>query len=144
MPQQSSRGSRRYRRDDTIDPHLLAQVDLPTRTFKLTWVLDEGDAEAGLLLIPGPALRGMDLAALTVTELMHFKALMDLAFEQALPICQRRDAAAQHDFDHGLGLNKRLYRPPSQFLNFGTLEPTPNPTQGQDDVEQDDDRGVPQ
>jgi hypothetical protein len=123
----------------------VARVDLPTRSFSLKWVpAERDDDEPSLLLVPAPRLTGMDLTALTVAELMHLKQFLDTAIETAKPVCQALDDIAQHDFDHGLGINRRLYRPLSQFLNFGAPKPPPNPTEGQDNAQPEQDRGLPQ
>lgn len=145
MPQQGKRTERRSARTLNISPLLVSRLDLPTRSMSLKWVPKEDTPdEPSLLLVPTPTLRGIDLTALTVEELMLLKRFFDTAIETALPICKALDDAAQHDFEHGLGINRRLYRPQPQLLNFGAPKPITNPTQGQDNAQPEEDRGLPQ
>lgn len=131
MPQQSKR---RSGRGVDISPMLLARLDLPTRSFNLKWIVnDDTPDEPSLIIAPTPTLSGIDLTALTVEELLLFKRFIDIAIDTAMPICRALDDAATDDFENGLGVNRRLYRPASQLLNFGTPKPTPNPTNEMDE-----------
>lgn len=148
MPQQKNpKPDRRDRgqgkRNPNISKYIAARLDFPQRTFTLKWIPNvDTPHEPSLAIMLQPMLRGIELTSLTMEELMMFKAFMDTAVDLAKPIVERLDAQAQWDLEHGLGINRRLYRPPSQLLNFGTPPPLPynyqpNPTTGDNDNDSD-------
>lgn len=143
MPQQKKKPSGNTRTVE-IDKNLLMRLDLPRRSFSAIWMVQEDTPEDPALMIRcSPPMTAMDLTSMTHVELMQFKTFLLGAIEAAEPITKHLDQVAQDDFENGLGVHRRLYRPPAQLLNFGTPPPRPAPpapqpdtNEGQDNVHQ--------
>lgn len=108
--------------------------------FTLKWVVDDEDeGRIGLLFGVQPPLKWMDMLALPMGDLLLLKEMFDLAIETAGPIVARLDAEAEKNWEEGLGVARRMYRPPANFLNFGTPAPQsktqPNPTESESDAD---------
>lgn len=147
MPNQ--RSNPRPRRTN-LSPNLVARLDLYGRVFTLKWAQDEEDGDRlSLLFGVQPALKWMDLLSLPMGDLLILKKMFDLAIETAMPIVAQLDAEAEQAWEEGVGVARRLYRPPAHFLNFGAPPPEPkiqpDPTeQGDEDVDTGEHPGIPE
>lgn len=136
------KGKRIFDRE-TLDPLIVARLDLHNRSFTLKWVENEGQVMPSLLFSVDPPLTAMDMVSLTEHDLDNVQRMFQLAIDAARPIVQTLDAAANKMWDEGTGIPRRLYRTPPNFVYFGTPPPPPNPTaregEADADAEQRDD-----
>jgi hypothetical protein len=101
-----------------------------TRTYPAEFVLyvnerDEGSADPAADTTPtivlffkvGAKAVYLDLTVLTAEELAASKKLIDLAFDEAKPVCEERDRMAEEAMANGDDTHARAYRAVPQFID---------------------------
>jgi hypothetical protein len=128
MPSRQQPRERYYRRTDTRSPDIKTQLSISNRFFTTIVEPMADDPEHPMVKLRiTPALRQMDLSAMTTEEVEALRGWFNDLCDRAVVVTKSLDQLAEEARVNGDTSYKRLWRPSPVRLDFDQPQPQPQP-----------------